>query len=343
MACAAVFDDNNLLRSICEVGDQQFLRTARLISHCFRTVATETISVRLRVFPVKVQQKLDNFRAYNQFKTGTMNETIARNAGRVGVTANAPHSFAQYVTLYETGFSAPMVIQDESSPTVRMQRMLSFINHLRCMGVDGPYFIVSSSPTEWQPVIEMTVPDIPLVVNVGSPTDRQNKLAERCPSRDTGFIWLSSYALALKDSNLLARFFRQARTHPSFTVFDHGHIELRRGWKTSSPTYKLYMTLAAREHDAQNFVHDNYNHAFLSPAYDSSEAELRFFFERIYPGLELPATKGDFMDTVRAYGIGKRDAPLIIDNVLREILPEMLHEVVNFRVTRLGSDASPDS
>ena len=159
MALAAVLDDDDLLRCICEVGDQQFLRTARLISKRLRTAATDVISVRLvSAPPSNVNVELHKYRNVHAYIHGKIN---AHDSELEPVVVEEHHSIAKYVRLFESGCCHPMVVQDDSSPTVRMQRALSFIDHLRSHGILRPFIIITPVPAEWQHAIEMIVPHIP--------------------------------------------------------------------------------------------------------------------------------------------------------------------------------------
>ena len=115
-------------------------------------------------------------------------------------------------------------------------------------------------------------------------------------------------------------------------MFDHGHVELRRGWKKGSPTWKLYDALLPPIISPFLRTQHMPNHAFLGTARDLSPAELLFLFERTLSFLRGPvdAMKADLIGSIHAFGIGKRDMPQVVDQLLTEIMEEVLFKDPRF-------------
>ena len=325
MAAPAVLDDDNLLRCICELGDQQYLRAARLVSHRLRTFATTVIYARLskmrlsKIYPARVEDVLNQIRGYQRF----LNDKISRDPQ---TTAEA--NPAIYASRYENGLVNPMVMHEASASSIRMRRAVLFIDHLRRHGVVKPYVIITPDVAEWQQVIETSVPHIPLIVNEGSPAERGSKIMAPRPLMHD-FILLSSYNIALRDTTNFAKIYRKWRL-PGFVMFDHGHVELRRGWKKGSPTWKLYNVLTRRI--IVGGVAEVPNHAFLGTVCDLSPAEVRFLFERTLSMVfdRLDEVKTAFVGPIRAFGIGKRDMPQVVDQLLTDIMGEVLFKDPRF-------------
>ena len=332
-AFGAVLDDDNLLRAICEFGDADFLRTARFVSSRTRTFASVVIHERLRDFRVveaaasgSSDQHLKDMVSYECLWVGyadflarklSVYDTVAADELPGELTEGGfeeIHRTVRDVHLKRYENAILPAVLCETCPATQMQQIVLFIAALRAEGLTGPHVILTSAPTDWQRVFEKIAPSIPLIVNEGTPWERKNKAHQR------NCAWLSSYALAMKDmqnQNLRDLFF----TSPAIFL-DQGLMELRRGWKKNSPTWKLYHALTTK---TKNWVHFLGNHASATSLTDE---EAKWFM----CGAQLRAIVGaapdyevsHFYNLLRCFGVGKRDAPQFVNTLAHAMLQRMV-------------------
>ena len=330
-AFRAVLDDDDLLRVICSVSDAAFLSTARSVSGRLRAFATTEIHTRLPhcELPEGVasfKARYDGVHKFLQTKCAELTVTVADNKMPSEIVGDLDEALVnvreKHVRLYESGLVPAMLC--EPCSVARMQQAVVWIALLRDQQVTGPHVIVTPGPAEWQAVFEMIAPSIPLIVNEGTPNERWNKLATQSQLGQgpaSNFVWISSYSLAVKDMANLNKFLKVSRSSVRFTIFDQGDVELRRGWKKNSPTWKLYhlMVLNGRPAVPSGFILSG--RAFTEFKYSDVEWALDAICENMFDG-ELKVSS--FYGTLRQFGVGKRDAPHFIEPLLSSLRRSMI-------------------
>jgi hypothetical protein len=208
-----------------------------------------------------------------------------------------------------------------------MQQVVLYIAVLRAARTPGPYFIITTATSDWQQAFESIAPTLPVIVNEGTPTDRWNNVIQSRLVARSSFVWLSSYPLAIKDTSRLANFFKTT-AGPSIAFFDQGHVELRRGWRLNSPTWKLYSLF---EQGMECAIHFLGSHA---SAQIFEDAELDWLLRKTMNGRladDIPDLRvNDLYDTLRGFGVGKRDAPIFVQPLVRSVLQRCVRSCASF-------------
>lgn len=346
-ASAEVLYDDNLLRSICELGDQQFLYSARFASARLRTFATAVIHARFPHCPLppRLQSHLNKVAIHESFMAGKMQGmpllcAEGKPQAIISDSVVVDHAVVRstYMKLIEMGAASPVLVC-EACPMARMQQAVLTVAMIRDEGINGPFVIVVPQCEPWQQVFATLAPSIPLIVNEGTPSERRNRIASLPPAAPGGyrdFVFLSSYALALKDNSTGRHLHSHIKSlGPKVVIFDQGHVHLRRGWRDNLPGHAHYRDLSPSQALFRNL---SCNITFVLAEHASacafSDAEVRWLLSILLPFVyELPLTDeciAHFSQTLRDFGIGRREATQRIDtlvNTLHRQVFEQSHRI----------------
>ena len=330
---SAVYDDDDLLRCICELGDQNFLRTARVVSNRLREFTAPVIRAQLTVSRnPKGETYLRKYHELGAFLTEKLSNMTLRATHQPEIEADQREALIQmrdiYIRRFEGGIAASMIC--ETCPMIRMQHCVLCIAQLRAEGILGPHVIITPSPNEWKRAFEAIAPNIPLIVNEGTPSERWNKLLtqSRVAGGNEDFVWISSYALAMKDTSNFAKFLKVCRFKAlSCAILDNGLVELRRGWKQGSATWKLF----------HNFVlkTPRLTSAFILGSQASTNAfdgaDIHWLVDALvsrFAGEDIDLLdklcKASFYDPLRGFGVGKREAPVFYEPLTNALFRELV-------------------
>ena len=341
-ALAGVFDDDDLLHLICQLGDQEFLRSARFTSKRLRIFATATIRGR---FADSARPEMDEcLKPYQK--------TVKFLKEKMKLCLHAVHAMSteivteklvvdpavvrcNYLSVLEMSLTPAMVC--ETCPTKRIQQAVLAIAMVRAEGVAGPHVIVAPDVAAWKHAFQTLTPGIPLIVNEGTQAERRNKVMHL----KADGVWLSSYSLALRDNANVASSGTNYAYHiksirPKLLIFDQGLV-LRRGWwKKSSQSRSLFDNLFSSRFSfrkVEPFATFLLGDQASARAFSDDEMHwlLDIFargackFDKLCAVEEIRnLTSRNLVQVLRGWGVGERDAPGFIDPLLRTVVRELV-------------------
>ena len=342
-----VLDDDNLLRNIIALAPPKALSSARCVSSRLRAFATEEISRRVDIAfdSTEIAAFLSKLKIYcdHVHNRVRMQEETPKPSMTTELVSGPPDWRWQHRV--DAGILRTLVCG--LRPNMHALAVQS-IALQRAAGIIGPHAIIvpTSSIELWQRTLQELAPSIPVIVNEGSPAERWNKL--RAQSRSAGgtnvvsnFLWLSTYKLAVKDTTNLWKFLSATSLAIQSAWLDEGFTELRRGWKPGSPTHKFFSKLMSRSHVAVLS-------SSLGALGETDVAGLSWLMQQLHPTLfrhldvHVDTLEGDrhrdidrdtdlihlgereLESMLCQFGVGHRDAPSIIEPLLRRTCSAVL-------------------